>query len=81
MNKKLSLLISENDYKIELLTTVNLTNTPNRNKIEQALQENGFAMPLPRNVQFYLGDSNGKVFSMTYFKGIDKFGYEKLTLK
>ena len=77
----LKILISENDFKIELLTTVNLTNTPNRRKIENALLENGFAMPLPRNVQFYLGDDHGKIFTMTYFKGIDKFGYEKLTVK
>jgi len=73
--------MAQNDYTVELLTTQSTGNQLSRAEIDAALTENGFTPPLPRNVSFFLGTADNKIFALTYFKVLDKFGYEKLTVR
>ena len=74
-------IMERNDFTVELLTTQSTGNTLSRAEIDQALIENGFTGQLPRNVTFFLGTADNKIFQLTYFKTLDKYGYEKLTVK
>ncbi len=78
MTKKLSELLAQRDYKIEILTVQNVGNVLSRNEIE-AILENGLGLP-QNNVQFYLASSDLNIFSVTYFSGPDVWAYEKLSL-
>jgi len=73
-------ILRENDFKLLLTTTGNLNNNPSRIQIEMVLVENGFTEPLANEVTFSMIDSNDKMFNVTYYAGIDLYGYEKLTV-
>jgi hypothetical protein len=77
--KKLSELMRDNDYVGEILAT-SLTNTPTRRRIDNALLDNGYTIPLTNKVSFHMFDGS-KMFIVTWFPHLDKYGYEKLTLK
>jgi len=71
--------ISSNDGHMEILAT-NLANQPSKADIDQALIDSGITVPLPNKMTFNLYDGS-KMFYVTWFDLIGKYGYEKLTLK
>ena len=73
-------ILRENDLVGEVLSAIPLTNTPSRVNIELALVAGGYTLPLPNKVSFHLFDGS-KMFLVTWFPALDKYGYEKLTLK
>jgi len=79
MTKKLSTLIAENDYKLEIITVQQVGNALSRAEIEEAIAENGLTLP-QNNIQFYLAANDLKIFSVSYFSIPDVYAYEKLTL-
>jgi len=79
MTKKLSTLIAENDYKLEIITVQQVGNALSRAEIEEAIAENGLTLP-QNNIQFYLASNDLKIFSVSYFSVPDVYAYEKLTL-
>ena len=79
MTKKLSELLAQRDYKIEIITVQQVGNQLSRAEIEEAILENN--LPLPQNnVQFYLASDDLKIFMVTYFSVPNVWAYEKLTL-
>jgi len=78
---ELQSIIELNDFKTLLITTGTLGNNPSRNDIEMVLIENGFASAMQNTVTFSMIDINEKLFAVTYYAGIDRYGYEKLTVK
>jgi len=74
-------ILEKNDFKHLMVTTGTLPNQPSRTQIEMVLIENGFAEPLTHEVTFSMIDRNGKMFNVTYYASIGKYGYEKLTVK
>ena len=60
----------------------------NRNKIDAALVDNGYTIPLPNKVSFHLFNGSD-MYMVTWFPNIPnggsnqtgKYGFEKLTLK
>ncbi|RKX87232.1 MAG: hypothetical protein DRP58_03260 [Spirochaetes bacterium] len=64
-----------------MITTGTLNNKPSRAQIEMVLIENGFTEPLANEVSFSMIDINEKMFNVTYYPSIDRYGYEKLTVK
>ncbi len=77
---ELKKILETNDFKHLLTTTGTLPNNPSRIQIEMVLMENGFTEPLANEVTFSMIDSNDKMFNVTYYAGIDLYGYEKLTV-
>ena len=73
-------ILKENDLVGEVVTPI-LSNTPSRADIDGALTADGYTLPLPNKVSFHLFGLNGKMFLVTWFPTLDKYGYEKLTLK
>ncbi len=73
-------ILKVNDFKYLMITTGSLGNNPSRIQIEMVLIENGFTEPLHNEVTFSMIDSNNKMFNVTYYAGIDLYGYEKLTV-
>jgi len=73
-------ILRENDFKLLLTTIGTLPNNPSRVQIEMVLIENGFTEPLHNEVTFSMIDKNDKMFNVTYYAGIDLYGYEKLTV-
>jgi len=73
-------ILRENDFKLLLTTIGTLPNNPSRHVIELVLVENGFNEPLQNEVTFSMIDKNNKMFNVTYYAGIDLYGYEKLTV-
>ena len=73
-------IIELNDFKTLLITTGRLPNQPTRNDIEMVLIENGFAGAMVNTVTFSMIDINEKMFAVTYYSDIDRYGYEKLTV-
>jgi len=78
---ELQSILELNDFKTLLITTGRLSNSPTRNDIEMVLIENGFTEPLANEVSFSIVDIAEKMFSVTYYPSIDRYGYEKLTVK
>ena len=74
-------ILEKNDFKHLMVTGGNLGNKPSRNDIEMVLIENGFTDPLANEVSFSMVDINEKMFNVTYYPSIDRYGYEKLTVK
>ena len=74
-------ILEINDFKVLLTTAGSLPNNPSRNDIELILIENGYTDPLINEVSFSMVDSNEKIFNVTYYPSIDKYGYEKLTVR
>jgi hypothetical protein len=72
-------ILKENDLMGEILAT-SLGNAPTRTKIDNALLDNGYTLPLPNKVSFHLFDGS-RMFMVTWFPHLDKYGYEKLTMK
>ena len=70
-------IMENNDFTVELTTTTNLNNKPDRTQIDNVLIENGYTLPLANNVAFSMVSDNGKYFFMKYLKDIDKFMYVK----
>jgi len=70
-------IMENNDFTVELTTTTNLNNKPDRTQIDNVLIENGYTLPLANNVAFSMVSGNGKYFFMKYLKDIDKFMYVK----
>ena len=77
---KLSDYFKQNDVVPTITVDTAFGRSLSRGEIEGALIDAGWDMPR-RNVLFYLVDSNGKAYSVRYFADLDKFGYEKLTMK
>ncbi len=73
-------ILEANDFKHLMVTTGTLSNKPSRAQIEMVLIENGFTEPLQNEVTFSMIDSTEKMFNVTYYAGIDLYGYEKLTV-
>ncbi len=73
-------ILEKNDFKHLMITTGTLSNKPNRNQIEMVLVENGFTEPLLNEVTFSMIDADEKMFNVTYYPHISKYGYEKLTV-
>ena len=71
-------IIEANNYEKYLDTVANLGPTLSRAEIEAVLVENGYALPLPASVRFYIHDSLGKIFLVSYGSVIDKFSYTLL---
>jgi len=74
-------ILEVHDFKRLLITVGTLPNNPSRDQIEMVLIENGFTEPLANEVSFSMVDINEKMFSVTYYPSIDRYGYEKLTVK
>jgi len=72
-------ILEHNDFVGEILAT-SLPNSPSKSRIDNALLDNGYAPPLPDKVSFHMFDGS-KMFLVTWFPHLDKYGYEKLTLK
>ncbi len=77
---ELKAILEYNDFKVLLTTTGRLPNNPSRNVIELVLIENGYSEPLVNEVSFSMVDSNEKMFNVTYYPSLGKYGYEKLTV-
>jgi len=73
-------ILEVNDFKHLMITTGSLGNNPDRTKIEMVLIENGFTEPLANEVTFSIVDISEKMFNVTYYPSIDRYGYEKLTV-
>jgi len=73
-------ILEKNDFKHLMVTTGTLSNKPSRQDIELVLIENGITAPLLNEVTFSMIDADEKVFNVTYFPHISKYGYEKLTV-
>lgn len=72
--------MKENDLVGELTTTDGGTLT--RAKIDDALVQNGYTLPLPNKVSFHLYQvTTSNMYLVTWFPLLDKYGYEKLTMK
>ena len=74
-------ILEVHDFKHLMVTTGTLNNNPSRAQIEMVLIENGFTEPLANEVSFSMIDINEKMFNVTYYPSIDRYGYEKLTVK
>ncbi len=74
-------ILEVHDFKHLMVTAGSLGNNPSRNDIEMVLIENGFTEPLANEVSFSIVDINEKMFNVTYYPSIDRYGYEKLTVK
>ena len=77
---ELQSILELNDFKTLLITTGRLSNSPTRNDIEMVLIENGFTGAVANTVTFSIVDVNEKMFAVTYYADIDRYGYEKLTV-
>ncbi len=71
-------LIKENDYSKEIIS---YETGISRTKIDTAVTAAGYTLPLPNKVSFHYINSAGTVYVMTWFPLLNKYGYEKLTLK
>ncbi len=78
---ELKAILEMESFDSLLMTTASLGNNPSRVAIEDVIVENGIDIPLAHTVTFTILDVNDKMFHTTYYKTIDKFGYEKLTVK
>jgi hypothetical protein len=54
--------------------------TLSRAEIEDAITSGGHSIPT-RDVLFYIVDNTDKAFLVRYFKDIDAYGFEKLTMR
>ena len=76
---ELQTILKDNDFVGEVLGA-SLPAKPSKLDIDQALAMAGHTLPLPNKVSFHLFDGS-KMFIVTWFPAISKYGYEKLTLK
>ncbi len=74
---ELSVLLKENDFTLTINSVNLLPNQPTRAQIEDALGDNGIALPLVVSRNFYLLASNGKGFIVVYSLPQDTYYYEK----
>ena len=74
-------ILEVHDFKYLMITAGSLGNNPSRADIEMVLIENGFTEPLANEVSFSIVDVAEKMFNVTYYPSIDRYGYEKLTVK
>ena len=73
-------ILKEYDLMGEVVTPLGGTLT--RAKIDQALTDDGYTMPLPNKVSFHLyQNTDDKLFLVTWFPTLDAYAVEKLTLK
>jgi len=77
---KLTDYLKDTDATPTIKVEGNLGTSLNRLEIETAITEAGFPLP-SRDVLFYLTDDKPHAFMVRYFAGIDKYGYERLTLR
>ncbi len=70
-------LLKENDYTE---VVVSLQNGINRAKIDTAVTNAGFALPLPNKVSFHYVNGQSWIYVVTWFPTAGVYGYEKLTL-
>ena len=77
---KLRDYLQTTDATATIYTTQSVGRSLSRAEIEQAIQEGGHVLPV-RDVLFYIVDSSDKAFLVRYFKDIDAYGYEKLTMR
>ena len=73
-------IIEANNFEKYLDTVTNIGPALSRAEIEAVLVENGYTLPLPASVRFYIHDSLGKIFLVSYGVVIDKFSYSQLTV-
>ncbi len=70
-------LIKENDYTLEI---VSLQNGINRAKIDTAVGNAGYTLPLTDKVSFHYVNGNSSIYAITWFPIAGVYGYEKLSL-
>ena len=70
-------IMGENDFTVDIKTTRILQNILPRNKIELVLGDEGYTLPLPQDVSFYIGNLT-KVFFIRYFVLEDEYVYIKM---
>ena len=68
------------ESQLVLNTTQNVGTGLSRDEIENTIIENGYGMP-QRNITFLINDSQGKVFRVSYLNVLDRYAYEKLTVR
>ena len=62
-----------------IVVNQSLGNGLTRTKIEDSIQDAGYPLPT-ENILFYIVDTS-KAWLVRYFKSLDKYGVEKLTMK
>ncbi len=70
-------LLKDNDYT-EMI--ISIQGGINRAKIDHAVQDAGFTLPLPNKVSFHYINDNSVIYAVTWFPIAGQYGYEKLTL-
>ena len=70
-------IMGDNDFTIDLKTVRTLQNILPRNTIELVLGDEGYTLPLPQDVSFYIGNTS-KVFFIRYFALEDEYVYTKM---
>ena len=79
--KELQNIMEENDFSLVVEYSGSMSNTPNRAKIEDVVQE-VIGQPVPnRTMRFIVHSDNDKWFLIWYTKDQDKFLFEKLTAR
>ena len=76
---KLSDYLKEIDVTPTIKVGSNLGNGLTRTEIETAITDAGYNLPT-ENILFYIVDTT-KAWLVRYFKDLDKYGIEKLTMK
>jgi len=71
---------SQASRELVLETTSNLGNSIDKGEIEDVIIENGYTLPT-NDVTFHIIDSNPKAYRITYYKLLDGYGIEKMTIK
>ncbi len=70
-------LIKDNDYTLEI---VSLQNGINRAKIDTAVGNAGYTLPLTNKVSFHYVGGDSKIYVVTWLPIAGVYGYAKLTL-
>ncbi len=70
-------LLKDNDYT-EMI--ISIQGGINRAKIDHAVQDAGFTLPLPNKVSFHYVNGGGNIYAVTWFPIAGQYGYEKLSL-
>ena len=76
---KLSDYLKEIDVTPTIKVNSSLGNGLTRTEIETAITDAGYNLPT-ENILFYIVDTT-KAWLVRYFKDLDKYGIEKLTMK
>ena len=73
-------IMERNNFDVELYTSQDVGAKPNKAELDFCLTSNGFTLPLPGTVTYFMADSAGRLFNVTRFEPSGKYAYEKLTV-